>query len=49
MYSEFLTTHPPTFVEAGEPPKADNWLQMIEFKFGILRCTENQKTLFVAQ
>jgi hypothetical protein len=48
-YAEFLATHPPTFAEAGELLEADNWLHTIESKFGILRYTENQKTLFAAQ
>jgi hypothetical protein len=48
-YGEFLATHPPTFTEAGEPLKVDHWLRTIESKFGLLRCTEHQKTLFAAQ
>jgi hypothetical protein len=40
-YSDFLATHPPTFTEAGEPLEANNWLQTIESKFGLLRCMEN--------
>jgi hypothetical protein len=47
-YVEFLTTQPPSFIEAGEPLEADHWLD-IESKFKFLNCTENQKTLFVAQ
>jgi hypothetical protein len=38
-YSDFTATHPPLFTEAGEPLEADHWLQVIEFKFGLLRCT----------
>jgi hypothetical protein len=48
-YSDFVTTHPPLFTEAGEPLEADHWLRVIESKFGLLRCTEVQKTLFAAQ
>jgi hypothetical protein len=48
-YGEFLATHSPTFAKVGEPLEADNWLQTIESKFGLLRCTENQKTLFAVQ
>jgi hypothetical protein len=48
-YGDFAATHPPLFTEAGEPLEADHWLQVMEFKFGLLRCTEVQKTLFVAQ
>jgi hypothetical protein len=48
-YSDFAATHPPLFTEAGEPLEADHWLRVMEFKFGLLRCTEVQKTLFTAQ
>jgi hypothetical protein len=45
-YSDFVATHPPVFTEAGEPLEADHWLWVIEFMFGLLHCTEVQKTLF---
>jgi hypothetical protein len=48
-YGDFAATHPPLFTGAGEPLEADHWLQVIEFKFGLLHCTEVQKTLFTAQ
>jgi hypothetical protein len=48
-YADFLATRPPTFTEAGEPLEADHWLRTIEFKFGLLHCTEHQKALFAAQ
>jgi hypothetical protein len=48
-YSDFTTTHPPLFTEAGEPLEADHWLRVMESKFGLLRYTEVQKTLFAAQ
>jgi hypothetical protein len=48
-YSDFAATHPPLFTEAGEPLKADRWLRVMECKFGLLRCTEVQRTLFAAQ
>jgi hypothetical protein len=48
-YSDFAATHPPLFTDAGEPLEADHWLRMMESKFGLLRCTEVQKTLFAAQ
>jgi hypothetical protein len=48
-YSDFVATHPPLFTEAGEPLKADHYLRVIESKFGLLRCTEVQKTLFATQ
>jgi hypothetical protein len=37
------------FTEAGEPLEADHWLRVIESKFGLLHCTEVQKTHFAAQ
>jgi hypothetical protein len=48
-YSDFAATHPLLFTEAGESLEADHWLRAIESKFGILCCTEVQKTLFVLQ
>jgi hypothetical protein len=48
-YVEFLSTQPPTFIEAGEPLEVDHWLRTTEFKFELLNYTENQKTLFAAQ
>jgi hypothetical protein len=48
-YSDFAATHPPLFTEAGEPLESDHWLRVVESKFGLLRCTEVQKTLFAAK
>jgi hypothetical protein len=48
-YSDFAATHPPLFTEAREPLEADHWLHAIESKFGLLRYTEVQKTLFTVQ
>jgi hypothetical protein len=48
-YTDFLATHPTMFAEAIDPLEADNWLCIIESKFGLLHCSEIQKTLFVAQ
>jgi hypothetical protein len=48
-YNDFVTTHPPLFTEAGEPLETDHWLRIMESKFGLLRCTKVQKTLFAAQ
>jgi hypothetical protein len=45
-YTSFLAMHPPTFAEVIDPLEADNWLRIIESKFGLLHCTEYQKTLF---
>jgi hypothetical protein len=48
-YSDFAAVHPPLFTEAGEPLEADHWLRVMESKFGLLRCTKVQKTLFTMQ
>jgi hypothetical protein len=48
-YSDFAATHPPLFTEVGEPLEADHRLRVMESKFGLLRCTEVQKTLFIVQ
>jgi hypothetical protein len=48
-YSDFAVTHPLLFTEAREPLEADHWLWVTESKFGLLHCTELQKTLFVVQ
>jgi hypothetical protein len=39
-YSDFAATHPPLFTEAGEPLEVNHWLRVMEFKFGLLRCTK---------
>jgi hypothetical protein len=48
-YLEFSETHLPLFVKAEEPLEADEWLRVMEQKFGLIRCTEIQKPLFAAQ
>jgi hypothetical protein len=48
-YTDFLAMHPPTFAEATDQLKADNWLHIIESKFWLLHCTKYQKILFVTQ
>src|SRR5947207_598662 len=45
-YGDFAGTHPPTFAKADDPLEADSWLRLIESKFELLVCTEEQKTLF---
>jgi hypothetical protein len=47
-YSDFLATHPPVFADAIDPLEADSWLRTTESKFGLLHCTEYQKTLYAA-
>jgi hypothetical protein len=48
-YLDFSETRPPLFVKAEDPLEADEWIRVIEQKFGLLRCSETQKPLFVAQ
>jgi hypothetical protein len=48
-YNDFVAMHPPLFTKAGEPLEADHSLRVMESKFGLLHCTEVQKTLFAAQ
>jgi hypothetical protein len=48
-YLEFSKTRPPLFFKAEEPLEANEWLRVMEQKFGLIRCTETQKPLFAAQ
>jgi hypothetical protein len=48
-YLDFLETRPPLFIKAEDPLEADEWIRVIEQKFGLLRCMETQKPLFAAQ
>jgi hypothetical protein len=48
-YLEFSETRPPLFVKAEEPLEADEWIRVMEQKFGLIRCTETHKPLFAAQ
>jgi hypothetical protein len=48
-YSDFLATHPPVFVDVTNPLEVDSWLRTMESKFGLLHCTEYQKTLYAVQ
>jgi hypothetical protein len=47
-YLDFSETRPPLFVKAKDPLEADEWIRVLEQKFGLLRCMETQKPLFVA-
>jgi hypothetical protein len=40
MYMEFSETRPPIFVKAKEPLEADEWIQVMEQKFGLIWSTE---------
>jgi hypothetical protein len=42
-YLGFSETRPPLFVKAEEPLEADEWVRVMEHKFGLIRCTETQK------
>jgi hypothetical protein len=48
-YSNFLATHPPVFADAIDHLEVDSWLRTTESEFGLLHCTEYQKTLYAAQ
>jgi hypothetical protein len=48
-YLDFSETRPPLFVKAEDLLEADEWVRVIEQKIGLIRCTETQKSLFVAQ
>jgi hypothetical protein len=48
-YLDFSETRPPLFVKAEDHLEADEWIRVIEQKFGLLRCSETQKPLFAAQ
>jgi hypothetical protein len=48
-YLDFSETCPPLFFKAEDPLEADEWIRVIEQKFGLLCCTETQKPLFAAQ
>jgi hypothetical protein len=48
-YFNFLATQPPEFAETTNPLEANHWLRVTESKFGLLHCSEFQKTLFAAQ
>jgi hypothetical protein len=48
-YSEFSETQPLLFIKVEEPLEADEWVRVMEQKFGLIHCTETQKPLFAAQ
>jgi hypothetical protein len=39
-YMDFSETRPPLFVKAEDPLEADEWVRVIEQKFGLICCTE---------
>jgi hypothetical protein len=46
---EFSQTRPHVFIKAEESLEADEWVRVMEQKFGLIRCTETQKPMFAAQ
>jgi hypothetical protein len=48
-YSDFLATDLPVFADAINPLEEDSWLRTTESRFGLLHCTEYQKSLYAAQ
>jgi hypothetical protein len=48
-YLDFSETRPPLFVKVEDPLEADEWIRVMEQKFGLIRCIETQKPLFTAQ
>ncbi|WVZ80320.1 hypothetical protein U9M48_027806 [Paspalum notatum var. saurae] len=49
-YTDFVALQPPIFTVATDPLYADDWLQIIEWKFSLLpRLSEQQKVRFAAQ
>jgi hypothetical protein len=48
-YFDLLATQPPQFTETTYPLEANHWLRVTEAKFGLLHCSEFQKTLFAAE
>src|SRR5438132_5481733 len=42
-YNDFAGTHPPVFAKAEDPLEADSRLRLMEAKFELLTCTEEQK------
>src|SRR5438132_1420146 len=47
-YNVFAGTHPPIFAKADDPLEADTWIRLMESKFELITCTEEQKALFAA-
>jgi hypothetical protein len=47
-YMEFSKTNPLVFVKAEKPLEADEWICVMEQKFGLIRCTKTRKPLFAA-
>jgi hypothetical protein len=48
-YQEFSDTRPPLFIKEEDPLEANEWIRVMQQKFGLVHCTETQKPLFAAQ
>jgi hypothetical protein len=48
-YLEFSETRPPLLVKVEEHLEGDEWVRVMEQKFGLIRCSETHKPLFAAQ
>jgi hypothetical protein len=48
-YVELSETRPPLLIKAKEPLESDEWVRVMEQKFGLIQCTETQKPLIAAQ
>jgi hypothetical protein len=48
-YFDFLAMQPSLFTETTDSLEANHWLHVNESKFGLLQCSEFQKTLYAAQ
>jgi hypothetical protein len=48
-YLDFLATYPSVFADGIDPSEADSWLCTTKSKFGLLHCTEYQKTIYDVQ
>jgi hypothetical protein len=48
-YQEFSETRPPLFIKPEEPLEADEWVRVMEHKFGLIHYMEMQKPMFVVQ
>ena len=47
-FKDFQDAKPPVFKEAEEPLQAEEWLNMLEHKFRLLRLTEQMKAEYAS-
>jgi hypothetical protein len=40
LYLDFSETRPPLFVKVEDPLEADEWIRVMEHKFGLIHCTK---------